>query len=194
MVICTKDRPGLFASIAGVFASAGLDILSARITTRSDGSILDVFRISHLGKPEVVMEPNRWSRLQGTLERVLTGAEDVARLVSESGSPLLFKRRPPRVSTVVHVDNGISENFTILEVYTQDRIGVLFKITYALHQLGFPIHLAKISTNVDQAADVFYVTDDEGKKVQDEKKLEVVRQNLVRNLQTEDERVAQSVH
>ncbi|MFQ5916555.1 MAG: [protein-PII] uridylyltransferase, partial [Candidatus Binatia bacterium] len=72
MVICTKDRPGLFARITGVFAAMGMDILSARITTRKDGLILDVFRISHLGKPEIVMEPGRWARIRSTLESVLT--------------------------------------------------------------------------------------------------------------------------
>ncbi|MFQ5850480.1 MAG: [protein-PII] uridylyltransferase [Candidatus Binatia bacterium] len=194
MVICAKDRPGLFACITGVFAAMGLDILSARITTRKDGLILDVFRISHSGKPEVVMEAERWARVQATLERVLTGAVDIARLVQESGRPLLFKRQAPRVPTVVRMDNGASEDFTILEVYTQDRIGVLFTITYALHQLGVSIHLAKISTNVDQVADVFYVTDEKGKKIQDKKRLETIRQTLYQCLRLDDERIAQSAH
>src|SRR5262249_28619863 len=47
ITVCTTDRPGLFASIAGVLAAMNLDILSARIITRKDGLILDAFRISH---------------------------------------------------------------------------------------------------------------------------------------------------
>jgi [protein-PII] uridylyltransferase len=66
----------------------------------------------------------------------------------------------PKVPTVIQVDNEASDYFTIVEVFTEDRIGVLFKITYALHQLGLSIHVAKISTNVDQVADIFYVTDE----------------------------------
>ncbi|MFQ5539322.1 MAG: [protein-PII] uridylyltransferase, partial [Candidatus Binatia bacterium] len=194
MVICTKDRPGLFARITGVFAAMGMDILSARITTRKDGLILDVFRISHLGRPEIVMEPGRWARIQSTLESVLTESVDIARLVGAAGQPLLFKRPAPKVPTVIQVDNGTSEDFTVFEVYTQDRIGVLFTITYELHQLGVSIHVAMISTNVDQVADVFYVTDEGGEKIQDKKRLETIRQALYRSLVSEDERIAQSAH
>jgi len=194
MVICAQDRPGLFACITGVFAALGLDILSARITTRADGLILDVFRISHAGRSEVVMQPERWTRVCATLERVLTGAIDVGRLVEESRRPALFQKRAPKVPTVIQIDNQASEDFTIIEVYTQDRLGVLFAITYALYQLGLSIHLAKISTNVDQAADVFYVADEHARKILDQEKLERLRQTLYHRLTPENERIAQPAH
>jgi [protein-PII] uridylyltransferase len=95
---------------------------------------------------------------------------------------------------VVQVDNQASDYFTIVEVFTEDRIGVLFKITYALHQLGLSIHVAKISTNVDQAADVFYVTDENGKKIHEPVRLEAIRLSLYESLAPQDERVAQSSH
>lgn len=193
MVICSKDRPGLFARITGVFAAMGLDILSARITTRKDGLILDVFRISHSGRPEVVMEPGRWERVRSTLGQVLTGAVDVARLVENAKPSFFLRRRPPKVPTVIQIDNEASEDFTVVEVYTQDRVGVLFAITYGLHRLGISIHLAKISTNVDQVADVFYVTDEMGRKIHDKELLEAVRDNLHQTLVAEDERVAQPI-
>jgi [protein-PII] uridylyltransferase len=182
MAICAKDAPGLFARITGVFAAMGLDILSARITTRKDGLILDVFRISHSGRAEVVTAPEKWSRLRATLEKVLAGAVDVARLVEDSGRPSLFKKKAPKVPTWIQIDNESSDDFTIVEVYTQDRIGVLFTITYGLYQLGISIHLAKISTNVDQVADVFYVTDDQGAKIRQKERLEKIRQALHQSL------------
>ncbi|MGH7774562.1 MAG: [protein-PII] uridylyltransferase [Candidatus Binatia bacterium] len=195
MVICARDRPGLFSRITGVFAAMGLDILSARITTRKDGLILDVFRISHSGQPEVVMESQKWAGVRTLLEQVLTGSLDVARLVEESGRPSLFRKRGPKVPTIIQIDNEASEDFTVVEVYTRDRIGVLFTITYGIHQLGISIHLAKISTNVDQVADVFYVTDREGGKIQDKGRLETIRQTLYQSLVSEDdERIAQPAH
>ncbi len=195
MVICARDRPGLFSRITGVFAAMGLDILSARITTRKDGLILDVFRISHSGQPEVVMEPQRWARVRSLLEQVLTGSIDVARLVEESGRPSLFRKRGPKVPTIIQIDNEASEDFTVVEIYTQDRIGVLFTITYGIHQLGISIHLAKISTNVDQVADIFYVSDREGGKIQDKERLEIIRRTLYQSLVSEDdERIAQPSH
>jgi [protein-PII] uridylyltransferase len=175
VVICSQDRPGLFASITGVLTALNLDILNARIFTASDGRILDVFRISHHGRSELVTAEHRWNRFRSTLESVLDGKTDVARLVEGMKSPLLQKRAP-NVSTVINVDNDVSDDFTIIEIFTDDRIGVLFTITYNLHRLGLSIHVAKISTNVDQVADVFYVTDEAGRKVEDPLKVEHVRQ------------------
>lgn len=194
IVICAKDRPGLFASITGVFAAFGMDILNARIDTREDGLILDVFRISHGGRSEVAMGEGKWERIRTALEQVLSGAVDVARLVEESRPPALFEKRAPKVPTVIEIDNEASEDFTIVEVYTQDRVGVLFRITYALHQLGLSIHLAKISTNVDQVADVFYVTDEKGSKIKDPRRLEKIRETLYQRLVSDDERIAQPAH
>ena len=186
MAICAEDRPGLFARITGVFAASGLDILNARITTSSDGIILDVFRISHAGRAALIMDPQKWERVGALLDKVLTGAVDVARVVEESGRPSLFKRRGPKVSTAIQIDNEASDDFTVVEVYTQDRIGVLFQITYGMHQLGISIHLAKISTNVDQVADVFYVADEQGGKIRDQQRLETIRQTLYQSLVSEE--------
>ena len=100
---------------------------------------------------------------------------------------------PPDCLQAFFVLNFLSV-FTVLEIYAQDRVGVLFTITHELHQLGASIHVAKISTNVDQVTDVFYVTDEDGEKIQDKKRLETIRQALYRSLLSEDERIAQSAH
>ena len=159
MVICTEDRPGLFASITGVLTALNFDILNARIFTANDGRILDVFRISHHGRPEVVMAEQKWVKFRSVLDGVL-GRQDRCRpLGGIVQAVALLQKRAPKVSTAVNIDNEASDDFTIVEVFTEDRIGVLFTITYSLHRLGLSIHVAKISTNVDQVADVFYVTD-----------------------------------
>jgi len=173
-------------------ASLGLDILNARITTSKEGLILDVFRISHSGKPVIVMDEGKWSKVESTLEGVLKGTIDFARLVEELQRPSILQRRTPKVSTVVQIDNEASDDFTVVEVYTQNRIGVLFSITYGLHLLGISIHLAKISTNVDQVADIFYVTNSKGEKLQDNDQIDMIRHKLYQVLVPEDERATQS--
>jgi [protein-PII] uridylyltransferase len=84
IVICTQYRPGLFASITGTLTALNLDILNARIFTSSDGRILDVFRVSHRGRSELVMAEQKWSKFRSTLDDVLEGRLDVARLVENS--------------------------------------------------------------------------------------------------------------
>ena len=194
VVVCTNDRPGLFAAITGVLAALRLDILNARIFTSTDGRILDVFRVSHHGKSETVMSEAKWAKFRSTLHGVLEGEIDVARLVAASGSSIYLQKRGPKVGTAVQIDNEASEDFTIIEVFTADRIGVLFAITYTLHQLGLSIHVAKISTNVDQAADVFYVTDESGEKIKAPARLEQIRQTLYLSLAPQDEGTAAAAH
>ena len=187
VVICCQDRPGLFASITGAFTALQLDILNARIFTASDGRILDVFRISHHGRSEIVMAEQKWIKFRLALEGILDGKIDVAGLVASSKPSLFVKKRAPKVSTVVNIDNDASDDFTIVEIFAEDRIGVLFAITYSLHRLGLSIHVAKISTNVDQVADVFYVTDQDGGKVTDAAAVESIREFLRQNLAPQNE-------
>ena len=197
VVICSEDRPGLFASITGAFTALQLDILNARIFTATDGRILDVFRISHHGRSELVMGEQKWVKFRLALEGILAGRIDVAALVASSKPSQFLKKRAPKVSTVINIDNEASDDFTIVEIFTEDRIGVLFTIAYSLHRLGLSIHVAKISTNVDQVADVFYVTDEHGGKIFDAGAVEAVRQDLKRNLTPKNEtseRRAEPVH
>jgi [protein-PII] uridylyltransferase len=51
-----------------------------------------------------------------------------------------------------------STTATIIEVATRDRVGILHSITQTLANLGLDISLAKVSTEGEKIADVFYVT------------------------------------
>jgi [protein-PII] uridylyltransferase len=181
-IVATRDQPGLFSKIAGALTANNLNILSARITTRSDGIALDVFRVSHaMG---LAMEEDRWLRVERDLERVLNGEQDIAELVAAAGSPRTAGRKfVRRVATEVTVDNRSSEQFTVVDVFTQDRVGLLFEITRTLFELGLVIHVARISTNADQALDVFYVSDREGRKITEIDRMRSLRESLVERLE-----------
>jgi [protein-PII] uridylyltransferase len=179
--VCTRDRPGLFAMLSGVLAAHGMNILAARITTSRDEVALDAFRVSEEGGEEVDTE--RWERVERTLRSVLVGEVDVEELGRRSQRPSILTRRRRRVSTHVEIDNRVSRDYTVLDVYTGDRVGLLFSITSCLYHLGLSIHLAKITTMVEQVLDVFYVTDREGKKVEDPTRLGLIRQELTEALE-----------
>jgi len=182
--VVTRDRPGLFAMLTGVLLAHGMNILGAHINTSHTGLAVDIFRISHGDHAEAAQRPERWERVQVALGRVLGGEVDVEQLVDASQRPsLLTKKFVPRVPTEVEVDNDVSRHFTVLDVYTQDRVGVLFAITNELFHLGLSIHLAKITTNVDQVLDVFYVTDARGEKIDDPQRLEHIRAHLLMRLE-----------
>jgi [protein-PII] uridylyltransferase len=178
-IVVTRDVPGLFSRAAGVLTANNLNILSARITTRSDGIALDVFRVS-LGTGALAMEEERWHRVERDLERVLNGEVDIEALVAEAQRSRLGGRRfTRRVATEVTVDNRTSDEYTVVDVFTQDRVGLLFAITHTLFRLGLKIHLARISTNADQALDVFYLSDREGRKITELERMRELRAALM---------------
>jgi [protein-PII] uridylyltransferase len=163
--VATRDRPGLFATLTGVLAASGMNILGARISTSSDGIVVDAFRVSQLERREVVLDDTRWQKVRNTLADVLEGRQQLSQLMAKAERPgILDRKYQPRTSTEVVVQNDASESYTVIDVYTHDRVGILYRIASALFALGLEIHLAKITTNVDQVLDVFYVSEHDGRK------------------------------
>ena len=189
-IVVTADQPGLFAKIAGVLTANNLNILSARITTRSDGIALDVFRVS-LGIGDLALEDDRWLRVERDLERILKGDQGITELVAKAErNPVGGRKFPRRTSTEVTVDNRSSEQFTVVDVFSYDRVGLLFTITHTLFELGYIIHLARISTNADQALDVFYISDRAGNKVVELDRMRILRAALFDKLEPAREAAA----
>ncbi len=81
---------------------------------------------------------------------------------------------PNRVS----IDNEMSDLCTVIEVFTVDRRGLLYRLARALHDLGLVIRFAKIGTHLDQVVDVFYVTDRDERKLDGEERLAEIRGTL----------------
>ena len=191
-IVVTRDRQGLFSMIAGALTANNLNILSARITTRNTGIALDVFRVSHSGPTgAVALEEDRWQLVERDLERVITGQQDIAELVASAHHVRSAdKKFVRRVATEVTIDNRTSEEYTVIDVFTQDRVGLLFAITHTLFKLGLRIHIARITTNADQALDVFYISDREGHKITDIPAQRDLREKLLERL---EERPPESV-
>jgi len=178
--VVTADRPGLFAILTGVLLAHGMNILSASINTSLSGLAVDIFRISHDEQPDVATRPEKWARLRDVLSRVLAGQEDVRALVANAQPSRLLRRRAgPRIREAVDVDNQVSDRFTVIDVYSYDRVGLLFVIADALFRLDLSVHLAKITTHVGHVLDVFYVTDSAGRKVTDAERLRQMEEELL---------------
>jgi len=170
--------PGIFSKISGVLAAMGLHILDAQIVTRHDGMIVDTFQVSdpdYAGVPPA----ERQESVGRAIRSVLLGEEIVEQLMGRHRR-LDHQRRLPagRQSTDVQVDNETSDRATIVDVFAEDRQGLLYVITRAIFTLGLSVQAARISTRLDQVADVFYVTDAKGGKVTDPARLEAIRATL----------------
>jgi len=110
------------------------------------------------------------------------GGLKVDDLVGSRKPSILDKKAKPEVPTRIEIDNEVSQEFTVIDIYTQERIGLLYDITKTLFSLGLYIYLARISTKGDEAADVFYIKDIFGDKVVREEKLKTIKETLLRVL------------
>ena len=178
LTVATPDRPGLFAMITGVLWLRGLNILSADIFTRESGVALDVLRVERL--PDPLHAEELWGKIEHDLVRTLHDPAYLNELLADKRKPSLLHRKSlPRKEDKVIVNEEASDFYTIIEVYTWDRPGVLHAITNTFYELGISIQLAKISTPGAQVADIFYVTDLSGNKLNDPEAHEGIRDKLL---------------
>jgi len=177
-----KDRPGLFADMAGVLALNSLNILSADIYTWRDGTAVDIFKVT---RPLDAIHPEAvWQRVREDLKRTFEGKLSLPyRLGQKRSSPFLSTSDKPSRPPQVVIDNAPSDFFTLIEVFADDRVGLLYLITKTLFDLRLDIRIAKIATKGDQIADVFYVRDFEGQKIEDEVHLREIEGALRYQLQ-----------
>jgi [protein-PII] uridylyltransferase len=116
---------------------------------------------------------------------VLKGEEDVERLMSRNTRLFTVRRLPTtRQATEVQIDNETCDRSTIIDVFADDTQGLLYAITRSIFQLGLSVHAARISgrQELDQVADVFYVTDQHGTKIEDHARLEAIRATIKENI------------
>ena len=184
LTIATYDRPGLFATITGVIWAYGLNILSADIFTRQSGIALDVLRLERV--LDALHTQELWAKMEGDLHRILSGdATHLEQLLSARQRQAIFHRKAlPRKEDRIIINEEASDSYTVVEVYTWDRPGVLHAMSKTLFEQGVSIQLAKISTPGAQVADVFYVTDLDGNKLLDATVHERLRQELLQCLAT----------
>lgn len=170
--------PGIFSKIAGVLAAKGTQILGAQVYTRRDGVIVDRFELldpDYKGPPP----PRRIAAITSAIQEVLTGRLTIQDLFVKSRRLEPPVVRLAQLPAQVEVDNDTSDEFTIVDVFADDRQGLLYVITNALFEAGLSISSAKISTRLDQIADVFYVTTLDGAKLADSERIADLKRQLL---------------
>jgi [protein-PII] uridylyltransferase len=150
------DHPGLFSRMTGALALVGANIRDARTYTSKDGYATAIFWIQDgEGKP---FEESRLPRLRQMIARTLKG-EVVAREALKERDKLKKREAAFEVPTQISFDNTGSDIYTIIEVDTRDRPGLLYDLTRTLAANSVYIASAVIATYGEQAVDSFYVKD-----------------------------------
>ena len=164
--VCTWDRPGLFSKIAGTLSAAGLNILGAQIFSRADGIAIDTFFVND-GRTGNLASREQREKFTGLLESVLLGEDiDLPGLIRHQTAQrsTYSAYLGERMTTQIRLDNSASDR-TLIEIETEDRLGLLFTISQKLAELHLDIAAARIVTERGAAIDSFYVSYEEGGKV-----------------------------
>ena len=180
LLVIAPDHHGLFSLISGLVAASGFEVVSAKIITRSDGFALDTFFIQNRDKKPIIDEYLR-KKLIKTISIGLEGGFDIEKELNIKWKEIPARFRAVKAPTRVIVDNKRSNRYTILEVKCKNGPGVLYKITKAITTLGLQINTANVSTYGDRVVDIFYVKNAFGSKIEDDSKIEKVR-NCIFNI------------
>jgi [protein-PII] uridylyltransferase len=169
------DHPGIFSRLAGALALVGANVVDAKTYTSKDGYATPVFWIQDGdGKPYDV---ERLPRLTQMIDKTLKG-EVVAREALAGRDKVKKREREFRFPTHVTFDNEGSEIYTIIEVDTRDRPGLLFDLTRTLAVNNIQIASAVIATYGAQVVDTFYVKDMFGLKLHAKTRQEALEKKL----------------
>jgi len=165
VTIITRDRDALLSRLCGALAINDLNIHDAKIFTRKDGIVIDSFNVTDFRAGHKV-EQERYKKITHDLELAVQNELQIVKEFNNIKSKWwrienkLFKRKGK-----VKIAFEKHERYTIVDVYSPDRLGLLYQITKKLNELGLSIYFAKISTKADDIIDAFYILDRHRKKV-----------------------------
>lgn len=197
LAVVARDTPGLLADLAGVLAAHRVDIDGAVVTTAGgvvpgETLALDLFYVRNPQGRSIPADDPRWEKIERDIEDVLgradTGERVEALIDRRRSQSNLAPRVTPGVPTSVQVLNDASAELTVVEVFTQDRVGVLHTITRVLAESGLDIRLSKVSTEGEKVADAFYVADrGTGAKITETPRVHALERRLLEALAEEDD-------
>ncbi len=165
ITVITRDFSSLLSKICGVLSINGVNIHDARIFTRKDGIVIDTFNVTDFNTGRKI-EKDRFGKIRKDMKAVISGLlqlhQEFAKMKSKWWriETRLFKR-----TGKVKIEFETHEKYTIIDIFSPDRLGFLYQVTNKMNQLGLSILFAKIATRGDDIVDSFYVLDASGKKI-----------------------------
>jgi [protein-PII] uridylyltransferase len=179
LTLVTQDRPQLFATIAGVLAAWGMNIVTAEAFSNRQWVVVDTFRFTDTFRT-LEMNASEHEAFVKSVHDVMTGAVSLEKLLSGRRRG---RRKAPliEVHTRVEFDDEASSHSTLLEVVAQDTTGLLRALSLTLAAHNCNIEVALVDTEGETAIDVFYLTRNGGKLEKDEER--VLRRALVQAIE-----------
>ena len=174
----SPDRDGLFAAIVATLDRLGLAIQQARLLDGPHGSVVDSFEVIPAEGQRLVQADQVATRLRSALGTADLDAIRPARRTQPRH--LRHFRIVPQVE-FADAENGR----TLLSLVCTDRPGLLANVSRVLRSQGLRVHDARIATFGARAEDMFQISDERDRALQDDHQRQALRDALLAALDGE---------
>lgn len=178
-VLVSRDRPLFLEKVCCSIAAQNINILSADFYTRTDGIVVDIFRVC-----TVDFAPISDSKIRDASLKTLYHLADIddynpAKYLKRKAN-LLRPRDPEGIAFPVRaeISNNIHPKCTTVEIQAVDRIGLLHDLFHAINQCNLDTVHARICTEKGAAMDTLYVTIPGGGQTTDSDQIQQLNERL----------------
>lgn len=165
ITVITKDESNLVAKLCGILAINGLNINDAKIFTRKDGIVIDSFNVLDIKTNENLNE-EKYIIIKNAINKAISGKLNIEKEFQKINNR--WKKSLSNSATdqkEVKVEFEEHDKYSIIDISSPSRIGLLYTITNKMIELGLAVVFAKISSKGDYLVNAFYIQKNNGLKL-----------------------------